>query len=102
MDKDLPYHFTCAVLQPHKDLDEGLELGPSLISYNFKDNRQVGVAIFNQFTRTVTMFSRALLREVQPVIVESADCNADQHHQRATAEQSYLSQIEIVTEKMTS
>ena len=97
IDKGLPYHACCALLQPCKDatIDSELDIAPSLISYNFKGNGLVEVDVSNLSARTITISPKAVMCELQPVTVE------DEQHGNMSSPSSPLSQINFNTEDLT-
>ena len=70
-DHELPYHPVCGMLQPtdRAAIPEDLDIAPSLISYQYRNNGIIPVHISNVTTRTVTVSPNAILCELQPVSV---------------------------------
>ena len=82
MDHELPYHPVCGLLQPTQKaaIPTDLDIAPSLVSYQFRDNRLVPVHISNVTTRTITVSPNAILCELQPVSVADIDMpDVDDH-----------------------
>jgi len=71
VDREIPYHSTSAMVQPTKGslIPPDLDIGPSLINYQHRQNGIVDINISNITTRTVTVPPRALLAEIQPVTI---------------------------------
>ena len=65
-DRCHPYHQTCALLQPHPQVNSDLDLTPNLISDRYKDTDPVEVTFSNLSTHTVTLNPKTVLCEVQP------------------------------------
>lgn len=72
IDREVPYHPVCAFLQStYKSvIPQDLDIAPSLISYKYQNNNNVEVKISNVTTRTVKIPPKALLCEIQPVVIE--------------------------------
>ena len=56
-DKKIPYHTTCALLQSTKysRIPTDLDIEPSVVKFDFKENEVIPVTISNLTTRTVTI-----------------------------------------------
>ncbi|KAL5006783.1 hypothetical protein ScPMuIL_015589 [Solemya velum] len=72
LDKLVPYQPVCCMVHPTKKsaIPDDLDLTPTLIPYNYKQNGIVQLQITNISTRTVTIQPKALLCELQPVKIE--------------------------------
>lgn len=72
IDREVPYHPVCAFLQStYKSLiPQDLDIAPSLISYKYQNNNNVVVKISNVTARPVKIPPKALLCEIQPVVIE--------------------------------
>ncbi|XP_076101165.1 uncharacterized protein LOC143070948 [Mytilus galloprovincialis] len=79
MDHELPYHPVCGILQPtHKAaVPEDLDIAPTLVNYQYRDNRLIPVHISNVTTRTITVSPNAILCELQPVSIADIDTPDD-------------------------
>ena len=69
---EVPYHPVCALLQPTKysHIPTDLDIEPSLITYDLDQLSTVPVNISNITTRTVIVYPRDTLCEIQPVTVQ--------------------------------
>ena len=96
MDHELPYHPVCGILQPtdRAAIPTDLDIAPSLISYQYRDNSLVPVHISNVTTRTITVSPNAILCELQPVSIADIDMPADNDH-------DVLSDVSLPTESLT-
>lgn len=71
-DREIPYQSTASLVQStvlspdYKDFD----VEPILRPYHYKDNRPVKVKLSNTTTRTLTIPSRGIICEIQPVTIE--------------------------------
>lgn len=71
IDKPLDYEPTCAIAQPalSGDLASLLDITASIVNYQSKHTGFVDVQVSNVTTQTVTIPSRAILCELQPVTI---------------------------------
>ena len=74
VDKVVPYHTTCALIQatPKSRIPVDLDIVPSIINYKYPCNNIIPVQIDNITTRTVTIAPKAILCELQPVSIEES------------------------------
>ena len=86
IDKETPYHSTSVMINPTEGscIPTDLDIAPSLIDYHPRSNRLVDINISNVTTRTVTVPPRALIAEIQPVVIQDPpnpdDLNSDSTH----------------------
>lgn len=72
LDKEIPYNDTSVILQSsplaidHPDFD----IEPGMINYQYKRNGPIDVRISNVTMRTISIPSRAIIGEIQPVTVQ--------------------------------
>jgi len=95
VDKAQPYHRTCALLQPLRNVNIDLDLQPSLISYSGRNTGIVDVTYYNLSTHTVTLQPRSLLCEVQPVDITSLE------DQPSNVQDSLLAELDIDNSRLT-
>ena len=79
VDKQIPYQPVCALLQATNGsvLPQDLDISPTLVSYRYQDNDVVDVNISNITTRTVRIPPKALICELQPVLIEDIQPHTD-------------------------
>lgn len=80
MDKQIPYHPTCALLQFTKGsgVPTDLDITPGLVRYKHQSRDIIPVHITNVTTRTVNIQPRSIVCELQPV--EIADIQPETDH----------------------
>lgn len=90
MDHELPYHPVCGLLQStdRAAIPSDLDIAPSLVSYQYRNNSIIPVHISNVTTRTVTVSPNAILCELQPVSVTDIDV-PDTYEQDAWNESTF-------------
>ena len=97
-DKCIPYHPTCALIQPtyRSAIPDDLDITPTVVTYNYGSDDIVPVHISNITTRTVNIHPRALLGELHPVSVEETSFT--------TTEDTYdlLQEVDIEKDNLTS
>ena len=73
IDKSIPYHSTLAMLHTskHSTVCSDVDVTPSLTNYEFGKSDHVPVVLSNVTARTVSIPSRAIVCELQPVSIES-------------------------------
>jgi hypothetical protein len=94
-DKAMPYHTTCALLQPLRTINNDLDLSPSLVTYHGRNTGLVDITFSNLSTHTVTLNPKALLCELQPVDITSME-NVPPEEQ-----DSLLSEVNIDISRLT-
>lgn len=72
VDKELAYPSTCAILEETETsaLPDFVDITPATVQYQYKNNKQIAVNISNLTTHTVTINPKAVLCELQPVVVD--------------------------------
>jgi hypothetical protein len=78
-DQELPYQPICCIMQPTDKaaIPDDLDIAPSLVSYQYRNDQLVPVHISNVTTRTITVSPNAILCELQPVSVADIDLPED-------------------------
>jgi hypothetical protein len=73
-DKELEYQPTCAIVQELEEssLPSFLYITPTVTQYTYRNNREIIVNISNLTTNTVTISPRAILCELQPVVIDES------------------------------
>ena len=73
MDRKLPYHPVCALIQPTKrsSIPLDLDITPTVVSYTYHNHETTDVHITNISTRTVSISPHSILCELQPVHIQS-------------------------------
>lgn len=72
IESKLDYHSNCAMLQPTKKATiPDLDVAPGLIVYSGSSARSLQVNLSNVTTRPITIPTRATLREIQPINLET-------------------------------
>ena len=76
---ELPYQPVCCIMQPtdRAAIPDDLDIAPSLVSYQYRNNQLVPIHISNVTTRTITVSPNAILCELQPVSVADIDLPED-------------------------
>ena len=72
VDKEIPYQTTPAMLHSSplaKDFED-FDVEPSLITYQHKQHGHINVRLSNTTTRTISIPPKAVVCEIQPVILE--------------------------------
>ena len=97
-DRKIPYHTTCALLQSTKysRIPTDLDIEPSVVKFDFKENEVIPVTISNLTTRTVTINPKAVVCELHPVSI------IHQSQQLQHDLVSHLQEINISKDNMTS
>jgi transposase InsO family protein len=100
MDMELPYGPTCALLQPSSvaTISNDLEICPGLVSYRYKQNGLVDVYVSNVTDRAVTIQSRAVICEVQPVTIEESPVDKVLNEVKSD---SVLEKVDITSDTLT-
>ena len=77
LDKKLPYHPVCALVQPttRSSIPPDLDITPVLVPYTYNKSHTgtTDIQITNISTRTVTIPPNSILCELQPVHIENID-----------------------------
>jgi hypothetical protein len=98
VDKEVPYHSTCALLQnsARSTVNEDLDISPGMVTYNYMRNGLIEVHVSNVTARTISIPPRAILCELQPVSV------ADVPEDVVVREQvdDILSQMDITSDNL--
>ena len=97
-DKCIPYHPTCALIQPtyRSAIPDDLDITPTVVTYNYGSDDIVPVHISNITTRTVNIHPRALLGELHPVTVaETSFTNTEETN-------DLLQEVDIEKDNLTS
>ena len=96
-DKEIPYRATPSMLHrstlssDHQDLD----IEPTLIQYRYGQNGPLTVRISNVTTRTITIPTKAVLCEIQPVTIEATPKS------ETTDAEELLKKVEITKSDLT-
>ena len=71
-DREIDHSPTCAILQETKEsnLPDYVDITPVVVQYDYKKNREVTVNISNLTTNTITISPKAILCEIQPVVID--------------------------------
>ena len=98
VDKEVPYHSTCALLQNSamSTVNKDLDISPGLVIYNYMKNGLIQVHVSNVTARTISIPPRAILCELQPVYV--ADVPEDIVVREPVND--ILSQMDITSDKL--
>ena len=74
LDRKLEFNPTCALIQECQEssLPDFIDVTPSVIQYNYKENNEVNVSLSNLTTNSVTISPKEVLCEVQPVTVDES------------------------------
>ena len=72
LDKEVPYQPVCSLIHTTKNsaIPDDLDLTPALVTYRYRGSGVVKVQVTNVSTRTVTVPSKAIICELQPVNIE--------------------------------
>ena len=82
LEKCIPYHPVCALLQatPRSKIPTDVDISPVIFTYSHDDKVNLPVLINNISTRTVTLYPNELICEVQPVSVQELPPSNDNVH----------------------
>ena len=82
LEKCIPYHPVCALLQatPRSKIPTDVDISPVIFTYSHDDKVNLPVLINNISTRTVTLYPHELICEVQPVSVQELPPSDDKVH----------------------
>ena len=99
LDKELPYAKTSAMTHPtdNSTLTPDLDITPSLIDYNYKQNKPIKVEVSNVTTRTINIPPHAILCEIQPVTIQQ-----NKTKDKDDFSTPLLEQVKIDTDNLTS
>ncbi|KAL5007992.1 hypothetical protein ScPMuIL_013573 [Solemya velum] len=99
LDKEVPYHPVCCMIHPTKGavIPDDVDITPALVPYKYGERQKVSVQITNISTRTVTIQPKALLCELQPVIIE----NIQKVENDTTSAEDIAEKVSICTERLT-
>ena len=95
---EVPYHPVCALLQhtQYSHIPTDLDIEPSLITYDLDQISTVPVNISNITTRTVTVYPRDTLCEIQPVTVQDFHISS-----ASAAHTNILDEVRIPKDELT-
>ncbi len=73
LDKSVPYHPTCCIIQPTKNsiIPDDIDITPTVVPYTYGDTKTVDVNFTNVSTRTVSVTPNAIVCELHPVPIEN-------------------------------
>ena len=74
LDKQMEFKPTCAIIQECEDstLPDYIDITPTVIQYQYRNNDEIMVNISNLTTNSVTISRKAIIGEVQPVTVDES------------------------------
>lgn len=76
-DKELPYQTTPSIIQSATLANESkdIDIEPTLVQYNYKQNEPFKVQLVNTTTRPITVPPRAIICELTPVTETTEENN---------------------------